>query len=84
MIPAKTQCPTSWREEYQGYLMSTHDASPHYRTMYECVDENPETISGTAADTECAVFYHVEATCTGLPCGPYVAEKELTCVVCTI
>ena len=49
MIPGKTQCPDSWREEYQGYLMSNCDASQHYRTMYECVDGNPETIPGSCS-----------------------------------
>ena len=29
------------------------------------------------------LLYHVEASCNGLPCPPYVAEKELTCAVCT-
>ena len=84
MIPAKTQCPDSWREEYQGYLMSTAQSSSHYRTMFECVDGNPETIPGSAGSTNGAVFYHVEANCNGLPCGPYDPQKELTCVVCTI
>ena len=84
MIPAKTQCPDSWRVEYTGYLMSTHINSAHHRTMYECVDRSPETIPGSAANTNGAVFYHVEANCNGLPCGPYDPEKELTCVVCTI
>ena len=82
MIPAKTQCPASWREEYQGYLMS--QSNSQQRTMFECVDGNPETISGSAADTNGALFYHVEADCNGLPCGPYDPQKELTCVVCTI
>ena len=45
---------------------------------------NPETIPGSAANTNNALFYYVEADCNGLPCGPYIAEKELTCVVCTI
>ena len=63
--------------------MSNRNASPHYRTMFECIDGNPETIPGSAADTNGALFYHVEADCNGLPCGPYVAEKEITCVICT-
>ena len=84
MIPAKTQCPDSWRVEYTGYLMSTKKFQNHYRTMYECVDSNPETIPGSAVNTNGAVFYHVEANCNGLPCGPYDPQKELTCVVCTI
>ena len=83
MIPAKTQCPDSWRVKYTGYLMSTHINSAHHR-MYECVDRSLEAIPGSAANTNGAVFYHVEANCIGLPCGPYDPEKELTCVVCTI
>ena len=82
MIPAKTQCPASWREEYQGYLMSQRQSQQ--RTTFVCLDENPETIPGSAASTDGAVFYHVEADCNGLPCGPYDPQKELTCVVCTI
>ena len=85
MVPAKTECPQSWRVEYTGYLMSTRSSSPHYRTMYECVDKDPDIVPGTVADTNGAVFYHVEATCnTGLLCGPYDPEKELTCAVCTL
>ena len=52
--------------------------------MYECIDRNPETIPDSAANAGGAVFYHVEADCNGLPCGPYDPEKELTYVVCTI
>ena len=84
MIPAKMHCPNSWTLEYTGYLMATHHGGQtHYRTTFECVDANPDTIPGTAADTNGAVFYHSEATCNGLPCGPYDPQKELTCVVCT-
>ena len=82
MIPGKTQCPASWREEYQGYLMSARHT--HQRTLFECVDGEPENIRGSAANTDGALFYHVEADCNGLPCGPYDPQKELTCVVCTI
>ena len=86
MVPAKTECPQSWRVEYTGYLMSTSvNYSPHYRTMYECVDKNAEAVPGTLANTDGALFYHVEANCnTGLLCGPYDPEKELTCAVCTL
>ena len=44
MVPAKTQCPTDWTVEYVGYLMS-EDRSV-YRTTYECVDINPESVPG--------------------------------------
>ena len=85
MIPAKTQCPQSWRVEYTGYLMTTTvKYRAHYRTMYICVDKDPEKIPGTASSTDGAVLFHVEATCNGLLCGPYDPEKELTCAVCTL
>ena len=81
MIPAKTSCPTSWTREYYGYLMSAHHG--HKRSLYECIDQDQESIAGSQADTNGALFYHVEATCNGMPCPPYGAQKELDCVVCT-
>ena len=51
------------------------------RTSAECVD--PETVPGEVADTDGARFQFTEATCNGLECPPYVAEKELTGAVRT-
>ena len=82
MHPAKTSCPTSWTEEYEGYLMSAHNG--HKRSAYECVDKSQISVDGSHADTNGALFYHVEASCNGMACPPYDPEKELTCVVCTI
>ena len=82
-IPAKLRCPANWTVEYSGYLMSAHH-NVDGRTMYECVDGDPESVPGldtTSRDT--AVFRHVEPHCSGLSCPPYDAEKELTCVVCS-
>ena len=81
MLPARMECPTSWTLEYSGYLMS--DYHGHKRTMFECVDSNPDTIPGSSANTDGALFYLVEAVCNGIPCGPYANGKELTCAVCT-
>ena len=81
MIPAWTSCPTGWTEEYEGYLMS--QANTQQRTTFECVDKGQASIAGSQADTNGALFYHVEANCNGLPCPPYNNYKELTCVVCT-
>ena len=81
MIPARTSCPTSWRREYYGYLMSAHPSDR--RTMYECVDISMEGIPGSIANTDGAKFLHVEADCNGMPCPPYNNYKELNCVVCT-
>ena len=81
MIPVKTQCPPSWTHEYTGYLMT--ERVSHHRSMFECIDKDPECVPGSAASTDPAVFYHAEATCNSLPCPPYDPQKELTCVVCT-
>ena len=81
MIPAKTSCPNSWTREYYGYLMSENKAFE--RTMFECVDIAQESVPGSEANTNGALFYHVEANCNGMPCPPYDDEKELNCVVCT-
>ena len=81
MIPAKTRCPSTWTLEYSGYLMS--DYIHHHRTMYECVDKNPDSVPGSASSTDGALFYHVEANCSGMACPPYDPQKELTCAVCT-
>ena len=86
MIPAKTRCPSTWTLEYSGYLMSAYkgvSSNIHYRTMFECVDKNPDSIPGSASDANGALFHHTEASCTGMPCPPYDPQKELTCAVCT-
>ena len=85
MIPAKTQCPTHWTLEYIGYLMSEyHNRNNGGRTMYECVDKDPESVPGLDASSDPTAFFGlVEPYCNGLSCPPYDAEKELTCVVCT-
>ena len=81
MIPAKVNCPTNWTTEYTGYLMT--ERFTHYRSTYECVDKDPESVSGLNSSQSAAYFYHVEPQCSGLSCPPYDAEKELTCVVCS-
>ena len=55
------------------------------RTMFECVDRDQESLPGGGhADTNGALFHHVEAVCNhGLPCPPYNPTQELNCVVCT-
>ena len=82
MIPARTTCPSSWTREYYGYLMA--DYHGHHRTMFECVDISPQSVPGSIANTDGALFYHTEVKCNhGIPCPPYDTQKEVTCVVCT-
>ncbi len=83
MLPARITCPQHWTLEYNGYLMS--DRHTHYRKTYECMDKNPESIAGSNPDTNGALFYFNEVSCSsdGVPCPPYDSQKELTCAVCT-
>ena len=81
MIPAQYTCPQSWTREYYGYLMANHNN--YHRTMFECVDQSLQSLPGSEADTDGAIFYHTEVKCNGIPCPPYDAQKEVTCVVCT-
>ena len=83
MIPARTSCPTGWTREYYGYLMSEGNWSGGQRTSFECVDKDQDSVPGSHADTNGALFCHVEANCNGLLCPPYNNYKELNCVVCT-
>ena len=83
MIPARVSCPSSWTREYYGYLMGNWYGNEH-PTMFECVDRYPQSVPGSIADTNGALFYHVEVKCNvGIPCPPYDKQKEVTCVVCT-
>ena len=83
MIPAKTQCPTNWTLEYIGYLMAEYRGYSG-RTMYECVDKDPESVPELNSGSDPRALFHlVEPYCNGLSCPPYDAEKELTCAVCT-
>ena len=51
--------------------------------MFECVDNDPEAVPDSYQDENRVLFYHVEASCNGMPCPPYNPYKELNCVVCT-
>ena len=86
MIPGKTTCPdSSWTEEYKGYLVTERE-HPHHHSVkvFECMDRDPEIISGEARSTDGALFQLVGAVCNiGLPCPKFIANRPITCVVCT-
>ena len=44
-----THCPTDWTVEYVGYLMTQY-YNTNGRSMYECVDKNPERIPNLSQD----------------------------------
>ncbi len=82
MIPARTECPTSWTMEYKSYLMIEYHG--HRRSTYKCVDYNQESIPGSHSNVDGALLYLVEAECGGMQCLSYNSRKELTCVMCTL
>ncbi len=83
MLPARRTCPPNWTLEYNGYLMSGRSIHKHSST-FECVDRDPESIPGSAANINGALFYFNEAKCNvGIPCPPYDSQKEITCAVCS-
>jgi len=83
MIPGRYTCPDTWTVEYSGWLMTINENNR--RTMFICMDKNPEAIAGREANDNGALLYHVEGNCgTGqLPCPGYDGTKEMSCVVCT-
>ena len=79
MIPSHYECPTGWRRQYYGYLMSGGNGNKA-ATQYTCVDKSLEQIPGSGAKTFGYLFMPVEAYCDyHIPCS----DKEVTCVVCT-
>ena len=82
MMPARNDCPSGWTEEYHGYLMTAHYNHKNQKDFI-CIDEDAEYVSGSGANKNGALLYLVEGQCGSLPCGPYVAGRELTCAVCT-
>ena len=53
------------------------------KKTYICVDRDAEFIPSSSANANGALLYLVEGKCGQLPCGPYVAGRELTLAVCT-
>ncbi|XP_065835020.1 short-chain collagen C4-like isoform X2 [Oscarella lobularis] len=83
-IPARNVCPSGWRKEYDGYLMTERHNHAHTRDFL-CVDKDAESVPGTRANINGALLYFVDGRCGGyLKCGPYIHNADLSCAVCTI
>ena len=89
MFPAKATCPPSWTLEYKGYIMTSFIGEDRSRGVFECVDEDQESLEGSIGPPGSPVsnhfaLHHVEAGCAnGIRCPPYNPNKELNCAVCT-
>ena len=54
------------------------------QSSFTCIDVNADTIDGLSGDTAGTHFTYVLPSCSsGLPCPQYVANRVLTCAVCT-
>ena len=78
MIPAKITCPKTWTTECQGYLMAERFHNK-CNAVYECVDKDAESIPGSIANINGALFYHVQAQCNGLLFPLYDNERVILC-----
>lgn len=84
MVPGRNICSKGWTMEYSGYLVTGYHGDKS-ATEYVCLDRRPEKVINGDADDEDNRLYLVEATCSGsLACPPYVAGREITCVVCSL
>ena len=95
MFPGRTTCPdvpaSSWRMEYQGYLMAEADSSANipgsatnFRASYVCIDSNSLGDGGPAGNL--AALAHVIGSCDveGLDCdAPGYRDAIISCVVCS-
>ena len=82
-IPGRISCPTSWTREYYGYLMNNARRSEQKSRVPVCIDENAESVPGSATPHVRSLLYFIEATCLGINCPPYFDGAEITCAVCT-
>jgi hypothetical protein len=84
MIPGRNKCYNGWRMEYSGYLV-TGSFSDKSATQYVCLDKRPEKVFNGNSNHDDNMLFLVEGSCGGsLACPPYVAGREITCVVCSL
>lgn len=86
MIPAQATCPTGWTREYYGYLMGETNISTHVSSSeYICVDKAQDYVSGSQANTNGALLYHIAMSCEkGIDCPTDFSNDEiLPCSVCS-
>jgi hypothetical protein len=75
MIPAKASCPTTWTREYYGYIMSENMG--HHRSMFECVDEDQESLRDSVGNT-CFTTLKQTVTTAIFPAHRITPIKNLT------
>ena len=79
MIPSHYVCPDGWHKEYNGYIMAGYH-SHKGGSMYNCIDEHLEQITGSASNDVVHYLYTIYATGSHVP---HNSSYSLSCVVCT-
>ena len=65
MIPGTNKCPSGWKREYKGHLMTSHNHA--HSSDYVCTDEGAEVVDGGHSGTNGALLYLVQRTGHALP-----------------
>ena len=52
--------------------------------QYLCVDDTPDVVIGSVGAQDSSYLQFAETYCPALPCEPFVAGREVRCIVCTI
>lgn len=83
MLTAQTDCPSGWKKQYQGTLISTD--YQQVRGELICLDTT-QTFEGVPQDSDdLTVVTEVSPKCGSYPCSGGVSEKTaMPCVVCSI
>ena len=83
-------CPVGYMMDYSGFLFANryHTSSSlgnHYRSQYVCIDFTPQYYYNgrSNSDDNYGRLYPVEIKCSGIPCPPYRAHREVTCAQCS-
>jgi hypothetical protein len=67
----------------EGLELPTSLTEEEQQTMCACLMTHNTLYLFNLEYKEIGLYYHVEASCNGMACPPYNAEKELGCVVCS-
>ena len=83
MVPGTLTCPENWTPQYTGHLVAGY-FNHVSATEYLCLDASPEDLDGGEKDDNGKLLYYTVTKCGSLHCPPYIADKVVTCVVCSM
>ena len=85
MIPGTNLCNEGWTTEYVGQIASEHSGGTNHRSEFICLDEDAEMTAYSSPNQDNGAILHTtQVICGSLPCIPYVEDKDLLCVVCSL